>query len=291
LASTDDADAIRIADAAADEDGPLNDVLRADLARPGADSATWVTPDGLAHVQRDARHDASWLLGVAASRPAWPALLERAAAHVADHGGGTVTWWCAGAHDDDLAIATAHGYAVARQQHELRVALPLAPAAESGTGHRRSSEVELRTFESGDIEGVLAVNNAAFAGHHEQGGWTRSTFEARMAQPWFDPSLFVIAATATRVVGFNWLKTHPATANDVARGEIYVIAVDPAAHGRGLGRTLAVRGLDLLHARGFAWGSLFVAADNTAALALYQSLRFATHRTDVALVAHVPAAR
>jgi mycothiol synthase len=215
--------------------------------------------------------------------------------HVAGHGGGTVTWWCAGAHEDDVALAATHGYAVARRQHELRVMLPLAPpaapAAAAAPRHGETGDFALRTFEPGDVDGVLAVNNAAFAGHPEQGGWTRSTFAARTAQAWFDPTLLVIATAREQVIGFNWLKAHPATANDVARGEIYVIAVDPAAHGRGLGRLLAVHGLDLLHARGFAWGSLFVAADNAAALALYRSLGFTTHRTDVALVANVRADR
>ena len=188
--------------------------------------------------------------------------------------------------------ATAHGYSVTRRQYELRVALPVtAPTRPNGQDQPLTGDVTLRTFEPGDVDGVLAVNNAAFAGHHEQGDWTRSTFEARTAQAWFDPSLFVIASAGNRVIGFNWLKAHAATPNDVARGEIYVIAVDPAAHGRGLGRTLAVRGLDLLHARGYAWGSLFVAADNEAALSLYRSLGFTTHRTDVALVATVAAAR
>src|SRR5262249_16244920 len=138
------------------------------------------------------------------------------------------------------------------RQHELRVALPLdiaPPAADHA-----DDDVRLRTFEPGDEPGVLAVNNAAFAGHEEQGDWTPAVLEERLAQPWVDAALFVIADApdgngGRRVIGFNWLKAHPATEGDVARGEIYTIAVDPSAHGRGLGWRLAIQGLDLLHRR------------------------------------------
>ncbi len=298
LASADDADdAALLAARAADDDGPLNDVVRVDLVAPRPGSATWLVPGGLAHVLRDTRRGGSWVLGVAAERSAWPALLPRVAAHVAAQGGGEITWWRASADDHDIAAAGAHGYTVARRQHELRVALPLTPAVRS-TVRPDDGTVRLRAFRAGDVEGVLTVNNAAFAGHPEQGGWTRAIIEARMAQAWFDPSLFVVADTPragdptstagnSHVVGFNWLKPHAASAHDVARGEIYTIAVDPAEHGRGLGRRLAIGGLDLLHERGFRCASLFVAADNESALALYASLGFVTHRTDVALVSSV----
>lgn len=291
LASTDDAtDVARLAAASADEDAGLNDVVRADLLSAHPDSATWLVSSGLAHVQRDARVEQSWVLGVSAAPADWPILIDAVTAHVAERGGGAVTWWRAGATADDIEAACALGFAVARRQHELRTRLPLAGGAATRVDHDTNGDLQLRTLQPDDVDGVLAVNNAAFAGHPEQGGWTRELLDARMAQPWFDPTLFVVAAAPpNRVVGFNWLKPHAASATDVARGEIYVIAVDPAAHGRGLGRALAVHGLDLLHSRGFEWASLFVAADNEAALALYGSLGFSAHRTDVALVIEVPA--
>jgi mycothiol synthase len=288
-ASPDDTgDAQRLAAAAADDSGALNDVIRGDLVAPGTDSATWFADSGLAHAQRDDRDPASWLLGVSAPADAWPELLVAVQRHVREHGGGTVTWWRASSSDDDIARVAALGYRVARSQHELRVRLPLEQAANAG--HAASTEgVELRTLHPdapGELDAVLAINNAAFAGHPEQGGWSRPFLDERMAKPWFDPSLFIVAV-AGRVIGFNWLKPHPASAGDVARGEIYVIAVDPTMHGHGLGRRLAVLGLDRLHERGFEWASLFVAADNEAALSLYRSLGFTTHRTDTAFVADV----
>src|SRR5262245_57550532 len=98
----DAADAARLAAAAADDSGALNDVTRADLVAPRPDSATWFVDDGLAHVQHDARRPHAWLLGVTAEPGTWPALLDVVRDHVARHGGGEVTWWRAALTDADI---------------------------------------------------------------------------------------------------------------------------------------------------------------------------------------------
>ena len=63
-------------------------------------------------------------------------------------------------------------------------------------------------------------------------------------------------------------------------GQIFVIGVDPRMQGTGLGRALALAGLDLVHQRGIDTGMLFCAADNAPALKLYRSLGFTVHRLD-----------
>ena len=93
----------------------------------------------------------------------------------------------------------------ARELFEMRVALPLEEEPKWPPG------MTVRTFEPGhDETDWLRVNNIAFAGHPDQGGWTRQRSRARMAEPWFDPSLFLLAVDADGLAGFNWLKRHNA---------------------------------------------------------------------------------
>jgi mycothiol synthase len=263
----------------------LGDAVWRDLAHPGADSAGFLLDDrGYAHVARgDRGDDTSWIAALAVPDPAdsatRPALLDAARAHAARHGGRRLTSWVFGADAEDDRSFAAAGFRADRSLHEMRVALPLAATA------RRPGGITIRAFEPGrDDADVVRVNNAAFGSHAEQGGWTVDTLHAHMADPWFDPTVFLLAFDAEGLAGFNWLKWHEATPDDPARGEIYVIGTDPRAQGTGLGRALAIEGLDLMHRRGAAVGMLFVAADNAAAIALYTSLGFAVHRTDRAYV-------
>ncbi|MEY2765249.1 MAG: mycothiol synthase, partial [Actinomycetota bacterium] len=65
-------------------------------------------------------------------------------------------------------------------------------------------------------------------------------------------------------------------------GEIYVIGVDPAHHGKGLGRALTIAGFWHLASRGIRRGMLYVAGDNAAAIRLYESLGMrVAHHDDV----------
>jgi mycothiol synthase len=162
--------------------------------------------------------------------------------------------------------------------------------------------ITIRTFRPGiDDEAWLAVNSAAFAHHPDQGSWTLDDLKARMAEPWFDPDGFFVATTAgddgsEQMVGFHWTKVHGGLvthAHDGSGlhsheghghdpiGEVYVIGVLPSVAGQGLGRALALIGLQHLRTLGLPDAMLYVEGDNLAARRLYESLGFRHWDTDV----------
>jgi len=269
---------------AADGHPALGDAVWLDLEHPGPDSAAlFVDDSAYAHVARgDNSTPAHWVLGVALTPAARTlgirrTLVDAAARHVAERGGGRLVLWVLGASSTDDAELAAAGMHAARDLYEMRVVLPLEREP------KWPAHTHVRAFETGRDEAAwLAVNNEAFAGHAEQGGWTAETLARRVTEPWFDPTLFLLAFDDTddTLVGFDWLKIHEPDGNRPGVGEIYVIGVARRAQGTGLGRALAIAGLAAVHERGMTTGTLFVAAENEPALRLYRSLGFDVHRVD-----------
>lgn len=146
--------------------------------------------------------------------------------------------------------------------------------------------MSIRRYEgSHDDPELLRVNNAAFSWHPEQGGWTDEHLGARFAEPWFDPAGLFLAFDETGAMrGFHWTKVH----HD-RLGEVYVLGVDPAAQGSGLGKALTAAGLKHLHQRlGQAGGEsageaaviLYAESDNVAAVRTYEALGFRRSNVD-----------
>lgn len=185
-------------------------------------------------------------------------------------------------HALPAAVAAALGFAPVRTLLQLRRPLPV-PADHPA---RAVDPVPgLRPFAPGPDDGAwVRVNNRAFADHPDQGAETAETLAQRTTEPWFDPAGFLVAddpAHPGEMLGFCWTKVHPPTDTDPELGEIYVIGVDPSAHGRGLGAAFVLAGLDHLAAAGPATAMLYVEADNGAARRLYDRLGFTVHRRRV----------
>lgn len=210
-----------------------------------------------------------------------PEILNAALHEVALNGGGHVHWWVFEPTIGHEQVAAQVGLAPGRTLHQMRRSLPLSQSD-------AAAKVPVRTFVKGqDEDAWLNVNNRAFEHHPEQGGWDHSTLSARLSQPWFDPNGFILHEIDHELAGFCWTKVDAET--DPSLGEIYVIAVDPKFHGRGLGQAMVVSGLVNLAERGITTAMLYVDAKNSAAMTLYERLGFRIHRTDRAFVGDVAA--
>jgi mycothiol synthase len=179
------------------------------------------------------------------------------------------------------ATAAALGLVPVRELLQMRRSLHGVPTPSVLAG------VSIRSYagESDDAE-LLRVNNAAFAWHPEQGGWTADDLAQRRAEEWFDPAGLFLAFEGTVLLGFHWTKIHAGKPGAERAGEVYVVGVDPAAQGRGLGRALTEVGLAYLADRLADAESptvlLYVEADNAAALRTYEQLGFTVHSVDTA---------
>jgi len=188
--------------------------------------------------------------------------------------------WAHGDHPSAGALALELGFTRARVLLQMRRPLfaPL-PDRELPAG------VTLRAFQPGrDDEEWVRVNARAFADHPEQGRWTLDDLRIRMAEPWFDPAGFLLAVDdrTGAMLGFHWTKVHGQQDHQHDPiGEVYVVGVDPDAHGRGLGAALTVAGLRHLRAAGLDQAMLYVDESNVAAVRLYTRLGFARWSTDV----------
>ena len=144
-----------------------------------------------------------------------------------------------------------------------------------------------RSYRPGDDDpGLLAVNNRAFSWHADQGGWDAEDLATRTSADWFRPEDLLVhdADDGSGIDGFCWTRFHPPADDSPALGEIFAIATDPDRPRRGLGRALAVAGLEHQTRRGATVATLYVEGDNVPAQRLYESMGFALHRRQVGYV-------
>jgi mycothiol synthase len=151
----------------------------------------------------------------------------------------------------------------------------------------------VRAYRPGaDDAALLAVNNAAFAGHPENGDWDAAELAERTSRDWFDPAGLLLAWRGEELLGFHWTKWHSHDSDETPAhepvGEVYVLGVAPAAQGLGLGRVLLTAGLRHLHDRGCRLAMLYVDRANPSAVGLYESEGFETEYREVCYSDLVP---
>ena len=163
-------------------------------------------------------------------RRAGPRLAEAALA-----GDGAVTAWSHGDHPAAARLAAAYGLERVRELWVMRRPASAASARGRGAGRCRGPVVPTggrRRGRAGQRGGVRAPPRAGRdgPGGARASGWRR-TGSTRPA-----------CSSPTRATGFcsgfHWTKRH-----SPELGEVYVVGIDPAAQGRGLGRVLTAAGL------------------------------------------------
>lgn len=216
------------------------------------------TPDAVAELVVDPAHR---------RRGHGRALLDEALAE------GARSVWAHGMLPAADALSRVAGWEMTRSLHLMHRPLTDADAVDP----QLPPGFSVRAFEPGaDDEAWVALNAAAFARHPEQGRLTVADLHERMAQRWFDPAglLLVVEDASGEVVAFHWTKVEEAV------GEVYVVGVDPAHQGRGLGGPVTRLGLAHLARLGLGQVELYVDGNNTAARRTYERLGFTDAAVD-----------
>jgi mycothiol synthase len=261
-----------IAQAAADHDGvePLGEQALLDLTDPAA-PVRHITvgepPTGYATVDMRGRPVAELVVAPAHRRRGVGRQLLDAARDV----GGQPLVWAHGDLPAARALAASAGLSPRRELWQMT----------TGLGERAAQalpdDVVVRGFVVGRDEAAwLQLNARAFADHPEQGRMTLDDLRARQREPWFRADDLLLAERDGRLVAFAWLKVERASV-----GELYVLGVDPAAQGGGLGRRLTASALDHLSRRGARTAILYTEASNAAAVRVYEAAGFRRSRVDV----------
>ncbi|WP_030451629.1 mycothiol synthase [Herbidospora cretacea] len=192
--------------------------------------------------------------------------------------GGRLRLWAHGDHPGAGRLAASSGFQRVRSLWQMRRSL-FAPFPDA----RVPEGVRITTFETGrDEKEWVALNARAFAHHPEQGAWTVEDVRRREQEPWFDPAGFFLAFRDGTMAGYHWTKVHGDGGHGHEPiGEVYVVGVDPAEQGSGLGKALTLTGLAHLRSLGLSQVMLYVDEENRAAIRLYEGLGFSRWDVDV----------
>lgn len=210
--------------------------------------------------------------GRAGERPVLRALLDGARLLADAHDARRLEVWVRHAQEADLVAATEAGFGVARRLAVLSLALPR--AAEGGPD---GTDLRVRAATPEDGDALVALLAGAYDGTPD-GGWTVERLARRIAGDWFRWEDVLVGERGGAIVGVHWTKRRGG-----GIGEVYNLAVAPAARGAGVGATLLAAGLDHLASIGMREALLWVDLANERAVRLYGSFGFVLTWEDVLL--------
>lgn len=197
--------------------------------------------------------------------------------------------WAHGDLPAARSLATSHGLRVVRELWKMARPVDGSPTIENPL---LPAGFAARSFTPGtDDQAWLDVNARAFAHHPEQGRMTLQDLQDRMAESWFDPAGLLLiedlSGAEPVLAASYWTKIEaadlpdPGTEAGADEGEVYVVAVDPAYQGRGLGKAVTALGLAHLAHAGVRTIDLYVEGDNDPAVATYRGWGFEKVSADV----------
>lgn len=204
--------------------------------------------------------------------PVLAVLLESLRTLATEHGADRLRIWLRHATAPDVACAANDGFFIDRRLGVLGVDLTAPPVVSAPP-----DGVDIRPFEEDDADEVVDVLASAYEGTPDA-GWDRAQFDSRRDMPWYRDEDLLVAVRDGHIVGIHWTKRRGARV-----GEVYNLAVRPAAHGHRLGGALLEAGLHHLHEVGCRRVLLWVDLSNERALRLYVSHGFSTQWEDLAL--------
>lgn len=203
-----------------------------------------------------------------------------------DEHAGAIRAWAHGENPSAEALLSRAGFAPIRALHRLALDPALLPGAIAQAralpdGFRLQSFAEATADR---IDDWVRVNAAAFAEHPEQGAVTADDFRALTREAWFDPEDLILAidqrdAVGDLLAGYTWIKTVRGDGEPPSvETELYVLGVDPAYAGRGLGAALLGETLRRMAVHHPERITLYVDGDNENARALYERAGFTTEQ-------------
>ncbi|GAA1799133.1 mycothiol synthase [Leucobacter iarius] len=197
---------------------------------------------------------------------------------------GELRAWVHGSNPAAEALLGAAGFAPVRSLHLMTLDParlpqdspdPAAPIRAAGFASPATDPAD-----AAQLAERVRVNARAFADHPEQGAMTADDFALLAREPWFAADDVLLAADASLpgapLAGFAWVKT--VRGGGEVECELYVLGVDPAYAGRGLGRALLDATLARMAAHRPHRVSLYVDGTNERAIRLYERAGFALER-------------